>query len=1086
MLYLHQSNRLENLAHTFTAFQKNQPLSNPFAKEQIVVQSRGMGRYLHVFLAQEIGIAANLRLTLPASFSWQLMVSVLPGLQPNSPFATEAMAWRLFAYFQAHLHPSAPSIDPVFEPLRHYLALGEEAAFDLANKLADIFDQYLVYRPHWIQTWEAGRLNDLGEHEPWQARLWQYLSEHPAPHRVRMWDQLLAALPQAQADGRLPERINIFGIATLAPMYIELFNQLAQYIDVHLFALNPSAEHWGHVIEPAMILQLPPEQQSLLETGHPLLASLGKQGRDFFDALAVDMTVGHDIDVFEETPDGTLLQQLQGDLLHLRLPDASHQARLHDGSIQIHSAHSPLRELQILKNQLLARLEADPSLSYQDIAVLTPNIDAYAPFIDALFGQHDDQPYLPFTLTDTKILSSHPFLFAFAALLELLDGRFELDQVLALLDAEPLRRRFDLTERDIDVIRQHITQMNIHWGLDETMRRQYGGQDDAFTWAQGLERLILGFMLPSHHSNGSPLLWANKAPSGLSHQHMTVLAQFSTLLRTLGSIHQAWQQPASMDDWWQRIQDSIQALFLFADDDQTADGHLQQSLQKLIESIHLAQSHGLTVGFPIVKAHILRYLDSKNDASFLRGGITFCSMVPMRSLPFKVLCLIGLNDGEFPRDEKADSFDLIAAHPKKGDRSRRNDDQYLFLEALMSAREVLYLSYVGRSIKNNDPLPPSTLVSELVDTVANMTGALPQDLHDHWVIAHPLQPFSKSYFNAHNPRLISYDEGLAAALNQPVTEPQPFLNALSTEQDASPQLALNDLLSFWRNPVRAWLNQTLGLYPTYWGKDQTPHEPFSLDSGQQARVHQAFLQAKLAHHDYADTSAYLQAIDALPVGELGVLINEAAQHSIKKLALPDAILSPKLPHTPIQIRVNDTLISGYLGELHQAGQVFLAAQSMNAPMRINQLLLHLVLNAVRPTGPAAYETHVFYMDKDGNSVSQTYAELPQPQAHNLLEQWLAYYHAGLARPLPFFARTSLSCAEAYWETLQKTDSEPQAQERAVKTAYQRFIGNHHSPGQQQDQEVAMVFAGHDPIDDPEFMRLVTDLLVPVLTLGQHE
>ena len=421
MLYLYQSNRLENLARVFTGLQKLMPPENPLAAEEIVVQSQGMRRFLNLHLAKELGVAANLKFSLPAGLTWRLMRECLPGLPELSPFAPEVMRWRLLDLFQSQAFQTASEYAAARAALQSYLASGQAAAYQLSGQLADIFDQYLVYRPQWISAWQQGRLLGLGEDEIWQAELWRFLDDGSsnAPHRVAMWQQLLAAL---SAD-KLPQRFFVFGIATMAPMYLQLLEAVAEHCDVHIFALNPSSEYWGNVIEAAQILQSG-DDIDLSQSGHPLLASLGKQGRDFFDALA-EAHISEERSYFSDDAQTapTLLQRLQHDIQTLSLPAAKPDDAPADSSIRIHAAHSPLRELHILKDQLLALLAEHPDWQPHDIAVLTPNIEPYSPYIEAVFGQaQGGAQALPYSISDVKLSRRQPLLHALTQTLALLEA----------------------------------------------------------------------------------------------------------------------------------------------------------------------------------------------------------------------------------------------------------------------------------------------------------------------------------------------------------------------------------------------------------------------------------------------------------------------------------------------------------------------------------------------------------------------------------------------------------------------------------------------------------------------------------------
>ena len=1058
MFYLYQSNRLESLAALFAGIQRVRPLESALAAEQIVVQSQGMRRYLSVYLARELGVAANLQFSLPAGLTWQLMQKLIPDIPALSPFSPEVMRWRLLDLFRNERFQTTSEFENARSVLQSYLGSGESADYQLAGQLADIFDQYLVYRPQWIDAWQEGKLLGLGDDEVWQAQLWRYLDDgnQSAPHRVALWEKLLSSLDKAH----LPERFFVFGISTMAPMYLQLLQKISEHCDVFVFALNPSGQYWGNVIEAAQLLK-GGDEADLSQTGHPLLASLGKQGRDFFDFLT---EIGlEEQPVFEEVSDDTLLHCLQNDIQNLRMPSEHSRADLlDDGSVRIVSAHSPLRELQILKDKLLRILHEHPDWQPHDIAVLTPNIEPYSPFIEAVFGQaQGGAQALPYSVSDVKLSRRQPLLYALEQTLDLLESRFEVDKVLPLLESGLVLRRFGLTADDLPLLHDTIAELNVHWGLDGTMR---GAVDNLFTWQQALERIVLGWMLPD---DGSPL-WQNVSAWHGDVNRLDVFGRFAAFIRTLSRLAAEWRKPAAAEEWTERCRDLVQSLFLPDADDQYALQQFEQALAKWQEETALAGFRGTLPQHTVIR-HIRHFLGSESQAGFLRGGITFCSMVPMRSLPFKVICLLGLNDGDFPRNTKAAVFDLIAKHSQKGDRARRDDDRYLFLEALISAREMLYLSYIGRDIRNDAEFAPSSLISELLDTIAVMTGKSGRELSEKWVKHHPLQAFSRRYFqkDALSDGLFSTRQDYVDALNQPQAEAQPFfLEALSQEEPGK-TIQQGELISFWRNPVKVWLKKNLSWDQPYLDGAWESAEPF--EPQHEGRIADAYLDARRKGEDFEDTAIRLNAESLMPVGELGGLWQKQYQISAKNVDA-ELIRSNKRPSEPYEEHFDDLVLQGTIGNLYECGRIVFLNQKDNAPNRIARLLEHLIFCAVAPQSVANRQTYIVSLGR-----TETYAAIGQEAARELLKEWLVYFRIGQNTPLPFFAKTSLAAAEEY--------NKKEDWEAALRKAHEVFNGNKMSKGQKEYTEVKLVFGHSDesPLDEPLFENLVVNLLVPLLT-----
>lgn len=1076
MLYLYQSNRLETLAEFYAAMTRAVPPENPLAPETVIVQSRGMGRWLTFELARYNGIAANIDFVLPAAFAWRLMRQTLDNAPALSPFSPDVLTWQLFSLL--------PALDaPVYQPLKHYLQAGstpgqsegtDNAAFELAGKLADIFDQYLVYRPDWLTAWETGQRIGLGHDEDWQASLWQSVSaDIQAPHRAAMLHQTLNRLDTIT----LPQRITLFGIASLAPGYLSLIKRLAELTDVCLFTLNPCQEYWGDIVDARTQATLAAKGDQAATQGHPLLASMGKQGRDFFELISADTELDsrdlfalptssfHDTaasraERFQDAAPAplSLLVRLQQDILTLNKPDSTVPAH-NDNSIVIHAVHSPLRELEILKDQLLDRLAADPTLTPADIAVLTPDIQTYAPFIHAVFGAHNNTPAIPYSIADCHVTREHPLLAAFAALLDLLDSRFIVDDVLALLDSTALRRRFEFCDDDLLLIHRWIDSAAIRWGRDAAQRSTLGLPDEpAYSWRNGLDRLLLGSILPAELLNDRTPLFHGLLPVNGSGND-AALARFATLFDTLFQLAEDWQHPADANTWVTRLLQAQDQLFSPDGSENTALSIWQEALSDLTTHTGLAnfdQPFGLTV----LRDWLKRRLMLSVDAGFLNGGVTFCAMVPMRNLPFRVLCLIGLNDGVYPRDERPVSFDLIARHPQRGDRSRRDDDRYLFLEALLSARETLYLSYIGHSLRSNDPLPPSALVSELLDCLQSMGVNTTQLITEH-----PLQPFSPRYFDHRDQRLFSYDPGYIHALQSPLSTFPPF-SVPVPQTDTHTHIIWRELLDFWHLPARAWLHHQLNLSPAYVDRLSTEHEPFTLDYRSEHRIRETWIDSRLQQQSATTIHKQLSASGLLPPGKLGEEYADYERDMANRLPLPDSLKQPVLPPQRIQFLLNEYQITGTLPGLRNEGYFLLSTHTHSARDTVDAWLTHLLLNCLRLPAITPQTTLI---DSTG---SRTLPGIPQDEAMALLRPWLQYWQTGQQKPLPFFIRSSLAAAELL--------SEKSSTEQAISKAQQKWAPSYDSTkGESQNPAIQLAFRHQSPLNDPLFLSLA-ELLIPML------
>lgn len=919
------ANRLENLRELTVSWIRQHPLQ-PLENEVILVQSNGMAQWLKLALAAEegLGICAAVEVSLPARFLWRTYQSVLPDLAvPEvSPFDKTDMSWRIFRQLPGLLH------DPRFAALQRFLADADDTRkrYQLAECLADLFDQYQVYRADWLADWADGhdQLRDahgqvlaLPTEQTWQPALWRVIVADVGDalrpfSRAGLHQQFLAALEQATlAPPGLPRRVIVFGISSLPQQTLEAFQALSRFCQILLCVNNPCQYYWADIIEHKELLRsqrrrhpskLPANlsDEELHLHANPLLAAWGKQGRDYIGLLdAIDEPEHYRpwfqrIDVFEDylaSPDsGTLLQRLQQAILDLSpLPSepSLRPAIDVDNSLVFHLAHSPQREVEILHDQLLA-LFADAAaqnqpLAARDILIMTPDIDRYAPHIRAVFGQIEpsDPRYIPFSVTDQRERGQNPLLIALEALLQLPESRFSVSDLLDLLDVPAIRQRFAIDEARLPTLTQWIAQAGIRWGLHAAQRETLGMPAglEQNTWRFGFRRMLLGYAV------GAGEAWEGIEPydeiGGLD------AALLGPLMQLLDALEQTWQEIRSAAEpvvWSQRFNALLQRFFAASNDRELLT--LDNLTSALDQWDALFQRVALTEPLPlnVVREVWLSGIDQPSlSQRFLAGRVNFCTLMPMRSIPFQVVCLLGMNDGDFPRQSMALSFDLMSSVKsyRPGDRSRRDDDRYLFLEALLSARRRLYISWIGHSVQDNAERAPSLLVGQLRDYLlagwqAKHQGqtdggdVLLQQLTTH----HPLQAFSRRYFArpdqpGYDARLFSYAKEWQAALAAPA--PPVVEVTLLEPLPLDAPLTLDLLAGFLRHPVKAFFNQRLKV----WLEDsQLLHEDsetFAFDGLQQFALGHDLLQAALnaaAGHSeqaFAEQMQKQQRLGVLPL-----------------------------------------------------------------------------------------------------------------------------------------------------------------------------------------------------------------------------
>ncbi len=1088
------------------------PLSDPLAPERIVVQNQGMARWLAQGLAERTGIAANLEFPLPARFLWELLGCWVEDLPTESDWDRGRLLWRIFALLDACAD------DPVFaEPARYLVGEGKGdraiRTYQLACRVSDLFDQYLVYRPDLVLGWEegaptdepspGGRRTDLGPSERWQAALWRRLAADIAgPHRAVLFQRLELALADGLAPLKpLPERVLLFGLSALPPVDCRVLARVAELIPVELFVLNPSREYWADLVDEGRkartrardLLAGAPDTSTLLDLGNPLLASWGHGGMAFQDQL-IDMGGDTQDGDFEEPDPSALLGLIQGDLLNLndrRTPDAVGRTELDpaDRSIELHACHGPHREVQVLHDRLLRCFESLPGLRPRDIVVMAPDIDLYAPHIEAVFGGGRELggQRIPWSVADRRLAAEEPLLAALAALLRLPDSRLGASEVLDWLAVPAIARRFvpnrgakaGLDAEALGRIRAWVSETGVRWGLDGDMRRGLDlPGEDGNTWAFGLRRLFLGYALPP----GDRLYRGVLPYPDLEGPEAEALGGLQQLIDQLGRWRLVLARPRPLTEWAGTVNRLIADLMAPDEDEEDLLQPVRECLDRLAADA-AAAGFDAPVGLPILDSEVAACLDCAAPAQrFLSGGVTFCNMVPMRSIPARVLCLIGMNGADFPRDRRPLGFDLMAANPRRGDRSRREDDRHLFLEALLSARERLHISYVGQDQRDNAPKVPSVMVAELLDYAQGAfrfaDGVGPAD---RLVVRHPLQPFSRRYFEGSDPRLWSYREDWCRAARAgrepgsdcfaPAPLDDPGAEAIGAGGSQVEILELADLIRFLRLPADWFLTRTLGLARPDRAETLEETEPFVLDSLSGWDLRQRIFALGEDGREESETRAVLRASGLLPHGAVAELIldDQCGRVGAFRAGLAAYLADPR---APLEVDLDLDLapepdrepgrdpgvaagpkvrLVGWLDGLAGRGLVAYRLGGRKARDLLALWVRHLALNRLAPTGiePRSLLVYERKNPRTGGAELATVELQPVPDAQERLCDLAGLFYRGRREPLPLFPETSQAFADQGWD----------------RTAWAAWEGGFKGPpGERDDWAVRTAWRGREPLD----------------------
>ncbi|MBF0274857.1 MAG: exodeoxyribonuclease V subunit gamma [Nitrospinae bacterium] len=1055
-------NRMEILMNAMGRIVQ-EPLASPFEKEIIVTQSKGMEQWVHIKLAEQLGVSANISFLHPnklLTHIYRLIVD--PTGTAPIPFDKEFLTWKLMNILPEQRGKKE------FNEINHYLSEKHPLKlYQLCQRIAEVFNRYTVFRSDMIHDWENNQ-HDGG----WQSILWrEIIKENQRSHYASLRQEIFEKLKQG-SELSLPQRIIVFGVSALPPFHLEFLKVLSDYTNLYLFLVNPCCEYWLDIVSEKDIARISKkgnyaisEEMLHLDVGNNLLASMGKVGRDLF-------YICEDLDFEKEeffvNPGNTLiLSSIQEDILNLKDETENKERRVTEGdkSLQVHSTHSKMREIEVLYDNLLNIFSSSPDITPRDVLVMTPDIEGYTPYIKAIFDNPEhERKRIPYSITDRSVMHENYLVNTFFTLLDIAQSRFEAGRVLDFLSLPIVMRSFNLQEENLETIEHWVKSTEIRWGMNEKHRSDINVPPfEQNSWDAGFKRLFAGYALPDTGE-----FFEKTLPFGdIEGSDGEILGNFMNFYQALKLLSSDIKHDRTLREWQNFLNRALEKFFLPLDEEERAFLDIKKSINNLGQ-IEVKCGYNHQTAIELITSYLKNTLESeRSEGGFITGRATFAAMLPMRCIPYRVVCLCGMNEGVFPKNIKPLSFDLIGTTPRLGDRSVTHEDRYLFLEALLSARDYFLISYTGRNIKDNTEKPPSILVSELLDYVRNNFSIDTTSIY----YKHPLQSFSHRYFsgekNLYSYSHQSYKAAVANCGQKSIKSPfYHQFNTLSFPEGET--IDIKPFCSFFSNPVKYFFNNRLEMYFERGGESLPESEPFVIDGLEKYLISNDLIKQWDNGEDTKKVFERYRAEGKIPYGKVGdVLFNKIHVETEKQCQRLLSLTSEgkKLP-VEIDREINGLRVTGKLENIYSSGLIFSRPATLKAKDRINAWICHLLLNT---EGKEPMQTVI--AGSDG-----AFYYLPETVDAETVKNLFELYKLGQTRPLFFFPETSFSYAEAIF----KEKNEKEAMEMAQK----KWKSDKYRMGEQQDPYNQKFSEGIDIFTKKEFTDLSQTVFTPMLQSQQ--
>lgn len=990
---LYVSTSLEKLAGIFREeIYESEEIKNPLHPIEVAVQTQGIATWLKQYIASESTIAMNLKMPFLKSAIAQTIKEYYPASEEDlTKHSLDRDTWEIFHYL------SGTHNDDKIPELETYLQNDPDMRkrYQISRQIAAAFEQYRTYRQEdMVQKWRDNK----GTPQHWQEKIFRdifvsdYTLDRYISHFIREAEKFNGE--------QVKKCLSVFGISSMPPMFLEFFKALSKYQDVVLFYLAPSKDYWDNAKKNQ------PEDSG----NNPLLQALGIQGRAFFEELLSKETwnTAHEKNS-DRTGEKTFLSCLQEDIRNNRNVS---ETCAPDGTILIENCHTPLREVEVLHDRLLQEIKNGKKPG--EILVTAPNIEKYVPYIENIFGTGPLAGY--YTIADRTLKDAGTILPALLQILHLPDSSYSNSDIFSLLETEALQKKFHLENHDVRQIRSWCTASGIRWGVDGDHREQKCGVNfEDFSWRQGIRRLLMGYAVGENAGEQDdlqdiPLDFAEGAGA-------EKFGYFLDFLDELFRLRDELSQMRTPREWFELLKEFPDKFFQPEDFDAVEER--SALIRFLTEQAYESAPCKEPVTFSVIRDILERAELSGNSASaFLRGKITFCSMVPMRTIPMSVIAILGLNAGEFPRRDTAAGFNLIAKDVKLTDRSRNLEDRYLLLETLLAAKEKLFIYYNGQSAKDNSEIFPTPPLAELIQYLERLSGA--ENEKKKYLVKHRIQAHSESYFDGSDPLKFSYSDSafLAAASS--------CKNTIKTESDETEipiffpeelgdytlpeRLSISELNKFFQSPSEFYLSQQkIGNFKEFNRENIENEELFHPDPLTASIIKKEMVRYAadwFRKHDNNKTDyKYLQQVLSkkaqLPCREVGVELFANYSLEMQKI-LADSFLQAYTNQTEelIEVKCSDesgheTIFSGLVSvsEDHTKSCCFQASEK-KPKHRLKLWLNHLLLSAKYPE-----YTEMVCQFEDQEFTLQS---VSQNAAQKKLLQLAAIREAGKNAVIPFF------------------------------------------------------------------------------------
>ncbi|XBC44247.1 MAG: exodeoxyribonuclease V subunit gamma [Buchnera aphidicola (Schlechtendalia peitan)] len=1077
MFILYKSYRFDLLLKKACSIFIQNPLHNPLNSEIFVTPNAQIDYWIKIFIANKYLITANINFLKFNTFVWKIFQNFSSHNYSNLEFTRYYLIWKMMnlkniKHFSNFISKSNSKIK----------------LFEILSFLSKTFEQYLIYRPDWIKKWQENSKKQNNTHASTNQYevLWIELIKYMNSKHQSTWNfsnilfYLENKFKKKLNITQFPPRIFIFENTYLTPYHLIILKQISQLCDIHFFYTTPyqyeeqllskfnkikkcninlTQKNAADLLKTTRKFKIFIQKKINIHNSMNYIASWGEYGLE--NTVLLNLIQKKQVNIFNTKETTCLLQKIQKNIIQNNFlknnninkinihNEKKYKIFKNDKSLAIHVCLTLRREIEVLHDNLLNILNTNHDILFHDILIISKNINIYTPYIYSIFNKINGKNYIPFFILSDTYLENKTTIFKIVIeMLDLPNISLDNEKILNLLSNVFILKKFKIKSKEIIILHKIIQQSCITFEADSTNETYESHINHEYNnLSIGEENIFLGRAM----NDINYITWNKNVPyQYLSTKHYKIFGKFVTFSILLKKWKKILSTEKSLKHWKILFEQFLQDFFINDDSEKQEIIFIKKQWNKIIDP-GIRENYKGKISIKILKNELLNYNSQKiNIHGCFSGKVTFCNGFKLRSIPFKVICILGMHEKFVIQKTSTSNLSLMYQYPRICDPHRPNKYKYLFLETLLSTKKFLLISYYKNSEHTNSIHEQSLIINQLFLYISknfyiskkynnkckcqNINKLL---LHIYYFHTNELYSTKNFY---HNYKFHSFSQTWFKISQLTRTYKNNFEKPLPKIQYK--HINMFNLISFWKNPIRYFFNQRLHVKLNLITTNNLYQEDYFIKAIDRYWINVDILNFLLYRKSIKKLFLYYKYKGIIPSGNIGKIYWNNQLSLITPLYEKINLQKKKLRNKKFCIQTGIHFLYGLLKNINTTGLLRWTPSIIKNTDIISLWLEHLVYCCIYNTGDS-----IMFGLKNTNL---TFHRLKKNQASHLLNKYVSGYIEGMTKPI-LLTNTGINWINYIYDKNNKNIStKKQHIQKAKSIMLQTWEGNNWKKGEKDD------------------------------------